>query len=94
MKSAAIHFLKLVLVCVNERPDGEVCCAARGSADIHKKIKELVKAADPTIRVSKTGCLGNCTSGTTVVIMPDNVWLGDVQEKDVPELVKMICAKI
>ncbi len=92
MKPAGIHFRKLILVCTNERENGEACCAARGSVELHAKIKAAVKAADPSVRVSRAGCLGNCATGITVVIMPDDVWLGDVQETDIPEIVRMVLA--
>lgn len=81
---------KLVLVCTNERHDGRECCADKGSVDLYQKLKFAVAAVDPRIRVSKSGCLDRCSTGTTVVIMPDNIWLGRVQEQDIPELVRRI----
>ncbi len=83
-------FRKLVLVCTNERHDGRECCADKGSVELHQKLKFAVAAIDPRIRVSKSGCLDQCSTGTTVVIMPDNIWLGRVQEHDIPELVQLI----
>lgn len=83
-------FRKLVLVCTNERHDGRECCADKGSAGLHQKIKFAVASVDPRIRVSTSGCLDRCSTGPTVVIMPDNIWLGRVQEQDIPELVKLI----
>lgn len=83
---------KLVLVCVNERTDGRECCVQKRAKDIHQKLKFAVAAVDPTIRVSKSGCLNQCSIGVAVTIMPDNVWLGRVQEHDIPELVKLITA--
>ena len=80
---------KLVLVCTNVREDGTECCGLKGSIELHKKLKEAMKAADLTIRVSKTGCLDRCSEGANVVIMPDNVWLGGVTEADIPEIVKL-----
>ncbi|KKW32968.1 MAG: Ferredoxin 2Fe-2S protein [Candidatus Uhrbacteria bacterium GW2011_GWA2_52_8d] len=84
------NFRKLVLVCTNERSDGRECCADKGSLELHQKIKFAMAAVDPKIRVSKSGCLDRCSTGSTVVIMPDNIWLGRVQEQDIPELVKRI----
>ncbi len=84
------HFRKLILVCTNEREGGEICCAMRGSADIHKKLKAAVKERAADIRVSKTGCLDNCATGVSVVIMPDDIWLGDVKETDIPEIIELI----
>lgn len=49
-----------------------------------------VAGMDPTIRVSKTGCLGNCESGATIAIMPKNVYLGEVKEKDIPDILKLL----
>ncbi len=92
MKPAGIHFKKLILVCTNERENGDECCAARASVALHAKVKAAIKVVDPSVRVSRTGCLGNCATGTTVVIMPDNIWLGDVQESDIPEIVRMALA--
>lgn len=90
MRSADKPFRKLVLVCVNERADGRECCAQKGAVDLHSKLKMAVAAVDPSIRVSKSGCLDNCATGITVVIMPDNIWLARVQEQDIPDLVAMI----
>lgn len=81
---------KLVLVCTNERNDGRECCADKGATEIHQKLKFAVAAVDPRVRVSRSGCLDRCSTGTTVVIMPDNIWLGRVQEQDIPEIVKRI----
>ncbi len=81
---------KLILVCTNCREDGRECCAQKGGAELHTKLKEAVKAAALDVRVSKSGCLDRCSSGATVVIMPDNVWLGQVTEEDIDEIVKLV----
>lgn len=81
---------KLILVCTNERHDGRECCVDKGAVELHQKMKLAMAAVDPRIRVSKSGCLDRCSTGTTVVIMPDNIWLGRVQEQDIPEIVKLI----
>ncbi|MBI5794380.1 (2Fe-2S) ferredoxin domain-containing protein [Candidatus Uhrbacteria bacterium] len=83
-------FRKIVLVCVNERTDGRECCAQKGALDLHHKLKMAVAAVDPSVRVSKSGCLDHCSTGITVVIQPDNIWLARVSEQDIPELVKII----
>lgn len=90
MKPAETQFRKLVLVCTNVRENGEECCGLKGSINLHKKIKEAVKAADPTVRVSKSGCLGNCKSGISVVIMPDDLWIGGVTDEDIPKIVELV----
>lgn len=81
---------KLILVCTNCRDDGRECCAKKGSVDLHQKLKEAVKAVAHDVRVSKSGCLDRCSTGASVVIMPDNVWIGQVTEEDIPTIVNMI----
>lgn len=80
---------KLVLVCTNDRVDGRECCAQKGSVDLHRTLKEAVRSVFPDVRVSKSGCLDRCSSGATVAIMPDNVWLGAVGVEDIPGIVEM-----
>jgi (2Fe-2S) ferredoxin len=89
MKDIGRKYRKLVLVCTNMKEDGKECCAMKGAAELHKKLKEAMKAADLTIRVSRSGCLDRCSDGVTVAIQPDDVWLGGVTEADIPEIVRL-----
>ncbi|TAK04611.1 (2Fe-2S) ferredoxin domain-containing protein [Patescibacteria group bacterium] len=90
MRPAELSFPRLVLVCGNIREDGTESCGAKGGAELHRALKEAVRVVHPEIRVSKSGCLGNCTSGPSVTIMPDGVWLGDVTVNDVPKIVNYL----
>ncbi|MBI4599091.1 (2Fe-2S) ferredoxin domain-containing protein [Candidatus Uhrbacteria bacterium] len=90
MRPAEKPYRKLVLVCTNEREDGSNCCAQRGSLEVFQTLKARMKEMDPTVRVSRTDCLGNCATGTTVILMPDNVWLGEVAVEDVPVVIDKI----
>ncbi len=90
MRLSDIQFKKLVLVCVNEREDGTESCGQKGSLELFHKIKDAIKAVRTDTRVSRTGCLGNCQSGITVAIMPKNIYLGEVREENIDEIVKML----
>lgn len=79
---------KIVLVCTNLKEDGRECCALKGGAELHKNLKEAMRAADLTVRVSKSGCLDRCSEGATVAIMPDDVWIGGATQEDIPEIVR------
>lgn len=89
MKDIGKKYRKLVLVCTNQKEDGKECCAMKGSVEIHKKLKEAMKAVDLTVRVSKSGCLDRCSEGVTVTIQPDDIWLGGVTEEDIPKIIEM-----
>ncbi|MEK7545988.1 MAG: (2Fe-2S) ferredoxin domain-containing protein [Patescibacteria group bacterium] len=87
MRDIGKKYRKVVLVCTNVKENGKECCGMKGAAELHFKLKEAMKAADLTVRVSKSGCLDRCTEGVTVAIMPDDVWLGEATEADIPEIV-------
>ena len=93
MLPAPVTYRSVVLVCTNERTDGKACCAARGSLDLHKKLKEAIKAIDPTVRVIRASCLNNCEAGPTVAVMPQNKWFVGVEEKDLEEIVALATIK-
>lgn len=81
------RYKKIVLVCTNDR-EKRMCCKKKGSEEFYLKLKQQVKERVPFVRVTQTRCLGHCLVGTTVVIMPDNIWLGEVEEKDIDEIIK------
>ena len=87
MRDIGKKYRKVVLVCTNQKENGKECCAMKGAADLHAKLKEEMKKVDLTVRVSRSGCLDRCADGVTVAIMPDDVWLGGVTEADIPEIV-------
>ncbi|HTM68004.1 MAG TPA: (2Fe-2S) ferredoxin domain-containing protein [Candidatus Binatia bacterium] len=82
-------YKKLVLVCTNCK-EGEKCCSAGGSEPIRDALKAKVKALALPVRVSKTGCMGMCPTGPTVVIMPDDLWFGAVTMGDVDRIVDLL----
>jgi len=90
MRKADIQFRKLVLVCTHEKLEGKACCAKKLSPEFFMNLKLAVAQRDPSIRVSRSGCLGNCQSGAVIAIMPDNVYLGEVRESDLDRLVNLI----
>lgn len=63
-------------------------CQRQGSDAIRGALKSGVKAAGlaKDLRVTKSGCLGQCGHGPTMVLWPDNVWYAGVRAEDVPDL--------
>lgn len=90
MNEVDITYRKLVLVCQNLREGGANCCMQRGAGELYPALKAAIKAATGDVRVSRTGCLGQCLMGPTVVIMPDDIWLGEVTLEDIPKIVQMV----
>lgn len=83
---------RYLFVCVNRRPDGTPrgSCAARGSSELHAKLKQLLKerglAAD-SVRACSSSCLDACLSGPCIIVEPDHYLYGRVTEADLPEIV-------
>ncbi len=38
------------------------------------------------VRVNKAGCFSQCGWGPMMVVYPENVWYGNVQQSDLPEI--------
>ncbi len=88
MQDIGKKYRKTVFVCTNVKEGGKECCGMKGAEEVRLKLKEAMKEADLTVRVSKSGCLDRCAEGVIVAIQPDDVWLGGVTEADIPEIVK------
>jgi (2Fe-2S) ferredoxin len=74
---------KHVLICTNAD------CADRGSLALLMRLRRELKSNGlmERMRVTRTGCMGRCGEGPTLVVYPDGVWYRSVQEADVPALV-------
>ncbi|MBD2464980.1 (2Fe-2S) ferredoxin domain-containing protein [Oscillatoria sp. FACHB-1407] len=60
-------------------------CARSGSEDV---LAAFQKTDLPTVFASGSECMGQCASGPTVQVMPDQVWYCRVKVEDVPLIVE------
>jgi (2Fe-2S) ferredoxin len=83
---------KLIFVCSNQRPPGHPrgSCNERGAREILMKFSELLDAKGlwGKVLLSTTSCLGPCYEGPVVSILPDNIWYGNLQSRDVENIVE------
>jgi hypothetical protein len=53
-----------VFFCINQREDGEPCCAAKGAVAMRDYAKDRVKAlglaGKGQVRINQAGCLDRC----------------------------------
>ena len=89
------YFNKHVFFCVNQRENGESCCANFGSQRVRdyakKRIKELSLDKDGgegKVRINMAGCLGRCEHGPVIVIYPEETWYTYLDEEDVDEIIE------
>jgi (2Fe-2S) ferredoxin len=80
-----------IFFCLNQRDNGEACCAQHDSQSALERCKARVKAAALAgpggVRVNKAGCLDRCAGGPVAVVYPEAVWYTYVDGADIDEIV-------
>ena len=86
------YFKRHIFFCLNERANGEACCAqhdAQAAFDhCKKRVKALGLAGPGQVRVNKAGCLDRCSAGPVAVVYPEAVWYTYVDQADIDEIVE------
>ncbi len=80
-----------LFICCNQRPGDH----PRGSCDpdaddgLQKAFKKALaeRGLNRRVRANKSGCLDQCEHGPTVVVYPDGVWYGFVDQADIGEII-------
>lgn len=70
---------RCVMVCQHQS------CLRNGSAEVLQAFQENKV---PGVTVSPSGCMGQCSSGPTVRVTPDEIWYCRVKTSDVPVIVE------
>lgn len=85
------HYNRHIFLCTNQKSAGKVCCANTGGEVFFDYLKtrllELELYGPGQVRVSKSGCLGRCSSGPCVVIYPEGVWYRYESTADIDEII-------
>ena len=73
-----------VFVCTS----GETCPTQGDVEAFVKTLRDGVRSANlqGEVRVNKAGCFSQCGHGPMIVVYPENVWYGGVQESDLKEI--------
>lgn len=86
------YFARHIFFCLNERKNGEACCARFNAQAAFDRCKALVNAAGLAgpgqVRVNKAGCLDRCAAGPVAVVYPEAVWYSYVDLADIDEIVE------
>ena len=90
--SSGAYYERHIFFCLNQRSNGEACCADQGAQQGFDRCKALVKAAGLAgpgkVRVNKAGCLDRCAGGPVAVVYPEAVWYSYVDASDIDEIVE------
>lgn len=86
------YYRRHIFFCVNERANGEACCAQQAAQQAFEHCKARARAlglAGPgRVRVNKAGCLDRCAGGPVAVVYPEGVWYTYVDTADIDEIVE------
>ena len=92
VRQPASYYERHIFFCLNERKNGEQCCAHHGAAEGFDRCKMQVKAAGLSgpgkVRVNTAGCLDRCAAGPVAVVYPEAVWYSFVDNHDIDEIVE------
>ncbi|HET6788829.1 MAG TPA: (2Fe-2S) ferredoxin domain-containing protein [Aquabacterium sp.] len=85
------YFQRHIFFCLNQRINGENCCADHAAKDGFDHCKARVAAAGLNgpgqVRVNKAGCLDRCSGGPVAVVYPEGTWYTYVDPSDIDEIV-------
>lgn len=85
-------YKKHLFLCTNQKIPGKKCCANTGGAPyfdyLKTKLLEMDMHGPGKIRVSKSGCLGRCSSGPCLVVYPENIWYTYTSFDDIDLIIK------
>ena len=88
----APYYQRHIFFCLNERKNGEECCAQHHAQEAFDHCKKLVKtqglAGAGKVRVNKAGCLDRCAAGPVAVVYPEGTWYSYVDLHDIEDIVE------
>ena len=80
-----------IFFCLNQRDNGEACCAQHGAQAAFDHCKARIKAAGLAgpggVRVNKAGCLDRCAGAPVAVVYPEGTWYSYVDTSDIDEII-------
>jgi (2Fe-2S) ferredoxin len=86
------YYERHIFFCLNERQNGEACCAQHHAQEAFDRCKAQVKsqglAGPGKVRVNRAGCMDRCAAGPVAVVYPEAVWYTYVDEHDIDEIVE------
>ena len=90
--AAPSYYQRHIFFCLNQRANGEACCADHHAQQAFDHCKAQVKAAGlagpGSVRVNQAGCMNRCAAGPVAVVYPEAVWYTYVDLQDIDEIVE------
>jgi len=85
------YYQRHIFFCLNQRDNGQACCADQGAQAGFEHCKVRVKqeglSGKGQVRVNKAGCLDRCAGAPVAVVYPEAVWYTFVDNADIDEII-------
>jgi (2Fe-2S) ferredoxin len=85
------YYQRHIFFCLNQRANGEACCADQSAKEGFDHCKARISAAGANgpgkVRVNKAGCLDRCAGAPVAVVYPEGTWYTFVDKSDIDEIV-------
>lgn len=85
-----MKYKKHIFICTNQRAEGQrkSCGETCGMNLVHEFKKQLkARQIDFPVRAQRSGCLDVCDFGPAMVVYPEGIFYGGVQEKDIEQII-------
>ncbi|MDR2851665.1 MAG: (2Fe-2S) ferredoxin domain-containing protein [Burkholderiaceae bacterium] len=90
--SESSYYQRHIFFCLNERENGQPCCAGHHAQAAFEHCKARIKAAGLAgpgrVRVNKAGCMDRCAGAPVAVVYPEGVWYSYVDIEDIDEIIE------
>ena len=92
MKRNETPYQAHLFLCMKSRRGARKSCGDGGSPGLKAVLKDEVKKRGwkPIVRISDSGCLGVCEDGPNIMIYPQEIWLSEVTNEDIPEIMELL----
>ncbi len=85
-------YKKHIFICEHQRDTDSLkgSCGNKHFSDLKSRLNEVVRSKNfnNEIRINSAGCLGACKHGSVMVIYPQGIYYGHVNEADLDEILK------
>jgi len=85
---------KSLIICINERlTASRTSCSHRGSREMAERIERYIKLEKLDMTVQRLQCLGRCSEGPVMRLIPGGEFLLGVDEESVMERLRAFAAQ-
>jgi (2Fe-2S) ferredoxin len=93
MNQNKVPYEIILFCCTNRRENSEKpSCGVRGGEVLREALKTQMaeRGLRGRVRVSQSGCLGQCAHGPNIMVFPEGTWYSGVTEEDVPHILDAV----